>query len=300
MNLFDATTYDYLFKMILIGDSSCGKSSLLVRFSEGKFESSFISTIGIDFRIKTSLIEGKRIKLMVHDTSGQERFRCLTTSYYRGCHGVLLAYDVTSRESFNNLPRWLDRVSNLCKSDIEAKRDRDEKSGFVVLVAATKCDLDPSKHQVSAEEGRAFAASIEGKFVETSAKDGRGVDEAFKLLTKHCLWTAELTVRDNAPSTYGIPGVAGWHDDGKVILQPPTNYVPIASCCMGGGGEIAYSIASSVSSQIYSHQQQQWLLAKYLEMQEGPRIVGDDAVDGGMMMDAGDIELKPLRDRRTK
>lgn len=94
--------YDYLIKLLLIGDSGVGKSCLLLRFSDGSFTTSFITTIGIDFKIRTIELDGKRIKLQIWDTAGQERFRTITTAYYRGAMGILLVYDVTDESSFNS------------------------------------------------------------------------------------------------------------------------------------------------------------------------------------------------------
>ncbi|KAJ8538363.1 hypothetical protein K7X08_014903 [Anisodus acutangulus] len=95
--------YDYLIKLLLIGDSGVGKSCLLLRFSDGSFTTSFITTIGIDFKIRTIELDGKRIKLQIWDTAGQERFRTITTAYYRGAMGILLVYDVTDESSFNRV-----------------------------------------------------------------------------------------------------------------------------------------------------------------------------------------------------
>lgn len=94
--------YDFLIKLLLIGDSGVGKSCCLLRFSEDSFTPSFITTIGIDFKIRTIELDGKRVKLQIWDTAGQERFRTITTAYYRGAMGILLVYDVTDERSFNS------------------------------------------------------------------------------------------------------------------------------------------------------------------------------------------------------
>ena len=96
-------TYDYLIKLLLIGDSGVGKSCLLLRFSDDAFNTSFITTIGIDFKIRTVEIDNKRCKLQIWDTAGQERFRTITTAYYRGAMGILLVYDITDEQSFANI-----------------------------------------------------------------------------------------------------------------------------------------------------------------------------------------------------
>ena len=99
-------TYDYLIKLLLIGDSGVGKSCLLLRFSDDAFNTSFITTIGIDFKIRTVEIDNKRCKLQIWDTAGQERFRNITSAYYRGAMGILLVYDITDEQSFANIRNW--------------------------------------------------------------------------------------------------------------------------------------------------------------------------------------------------
>lgn len=101
---------EFLFKLLLIGDSGVGKSCLLLRFSDGTFNESFISTIGVDFKIKTIELDGKKIKLQIWDTAGQERFQTITSSYYRGAHGIVLVYDITDPRSFENIHKWLKEI----------------------------------------------------------------------------------------------------------------------------------------------------------------------------------------------
>ena len=102
--------YDYLFKLLLIGDSGVGKSCLLLRFADDTYTESYISTIGVDFKIRTIELDGKTIKLQIWDTAGQERFRTITSSYYRGAHGIIVVFDVTDQESFNNVKQWLHEI----------------------------------------------------------------------------------------------------------------------------------------------------------------------------------------------
>uniref|UniRef100_A0A7N9DFX5 small monomeric GTPase n=1 Tax=Macaca fascicularis TaxID=9541 RepID=A0A7N9DFX5_MACFA len=131
-----AKTYDYLFKLLLIGDSGVGKTCVLFRFSEDAFNSTFISTIGIDFKIRTIELDGKRIKLQIWDTAGQERFRTITTAYYRGAMGIMLVYDITNEKSFDNIRNWIRNIEERTHSvlipqafftlarDIKAKMDK--------------------------------------------------------------------------------------------------------------------------------------------------------------------------------
>ncbi|KAH3765245.1 Ras family protein [Pelomyxa schiedti] len=102
--------YDYLFKLLLIGDSGVGKSCLLLRFADDMYTESYISTIGVDFKIRTIELEQKTIKLQIWDTAGQERFRTITSSYYRGAHGIIIVYDITDAVSFNNVKQWMQEI----------------------------------------------------------------------------------------------------------------------------------------------------------------------------------------------
>src|SRR4051794_14346761 len=105
-----AETYDHLFKLLLVGDSNVGKTSLLLRFTQGSFNESVRNTVGVDLRVKMVNYRGKKLKLTIWDTAGQERFRTLTSAYYRGAHGVILVYSINDRDSFTNLSHWLKEI----------------------------------------------------------------------------------------------------------------------------------------------------------------------------------------------
>jgi len=162
---------DYLFKLLLIGDSGVGKSCLLLRFADDTYTESYISTIGVDFKIRTIEIDGKTIKLQIWDTAGQERFRTITSSYYRGAHGIIVVYDVTDLESFNNVKNWLHEI------------DRYAVEGVNKLLVGNKCDLI-SKKQVETNTAKEFADSLNIPFLETSAKTAVNVENAFITMAK--------------------------------------------------------------------------------------------------------------------
>mmetsp|Transcript_12647 Transcript_12647/g.38709 ORF Transcript_12647/g.38709 Transcript_12647/m.38709 type:complete len:209 (-) Transcript_12647:104-730(-) len=165
------SNYDYLFKLLLIGDSSVGKSCLLLRFSDGSFNESQMSTIGVDFKIRTLELDGRTFKLQIWDTAGQERFRTIAAAYYRGAHGIIIVYDVTNQQSFDNVEMWLSEVNKYGSGEVNK------------LLVGNKSDLK-SKRVVDTEKGREFAESNGMKFLETSAKTAENVEEAFLTMTR--------------------------------------------------------------------------------------------------------------------
>ena len=138
---------DYLFKLLLIGDSGVGKSCLLLRFADDTYTESYISTIGVDFKIRTIELDGKTIKLQIWDTAGQERFRTITSSYYRGAHGIIVVYDVTDVESFNNVKQWLHEIDRYACDNVNK------------LLVGNKCDLT-SKKVVEYQTAKEFAEQL--------------------------------------------------------------------------------------------------------------------------------------------
>ena len=107
--------HDHLFKLLIVGNSAVGKSALLLRYAEDTYDENYVTTIGIDFKVRTIEVQGKRVKMQIWDTAGQERFRTIGTAYYRNTHGVILVYDVTSRESFLTVERWLQEIRQNCE-----------------------------------------------------------------------------------------------------------------------------------------------------------------------------------------
>ena len=167
----DDDEYDYIFKVLLLGNSDVGKSSLLLRFVDSLWNDAFVPTIGVDFKVKTLEINNKKVKMQIWDTAGQERFRTVVSTYFRGAHGILLLYDVTNRDSFKNLENWL----------IEIEKNSSDK--VLKILLGNKCDLSDDR-QIPTEEGQAFAIRNGMEFMETSAKMNTNVSEAFETLGK--------------------------------------------------------------------------------------------------------------------
>lgn len=164
-------TEDYLFKIVLIGDSAVGKSNLLARYARNEFYPNSKSTIGVEFQTQTMEIDGKEIKAQIWDTAGQERFRAVTSAYYRGAVGALVVYDISRRQTFDNISRWLDELHS--HSDMNV----------VTVIVGNKTDLMDAR-EVSTEEGAALAEAQNIYFVETSALDSTNVQLAFQTVVK--------------------------------------------------------------------------------------------------------------------
>ncbi|KAM8949581.1 ras-related protein Rab-2A-like [Lycaon pictus] len=158
--------YAYLFKYIIIGDTGVGKSCLLLQFTDKRFQPVHDLTIGVEFGARMITIDGKQIKLQIWDMAGQESFRSITRSYYRGAAGALLVYDITRRDTFNHFTTWLE----------DARQH--SNSNMVIMIIGNKSDLE-SRREVKKEEGEAFAREHGLIFMETSAKTASNVEEAF-------------------------------------------------------------------------------------------------------------------------
>jgi small GTP-binding protein len=165
--------FDYRFNLTVLGNGGVGKSSLILRFADNSFKSDGSVTIGVDFRSRLLDLDGQRVKLMVWDLAGYDRFNSILKSHCRS-HGIVLAYDVTVRESFDSLPRWMSAIEQYGTG---------EASLFLV---GNKCDME-ERRVIRGSEGEDFARSLGIPFMETSAKDGTNVDEVFVKLASAIL-----------------------------------------------------------------------------------------------------------------
>jgi Ras-related protein Rab-8A len=199
MNSSSYLAYEAQVKLLTIGDSGVGKTNLLIRFTDESFSPSFITTIGIDFRSKFSLIDGRRIKINIWDTAGQDRFKTITQAYYKGADGVMLVYDVTDEKSFLSIKSWMKSLDNYADDSIKK------------ILVANKCDLVKDR-KVASSRGIDLAKEYGIPYFECSAKSGEGVAEAFDTLAK-------ISVK--------------FHDDStdNVIIPPSVSHIPLCSSC---------------------------------------------------------------------
>ncbi|XP_034382700.1 ras-related protein Rab-19-like [Cyclopterus lumpus] len=176
-------TFDFLFKIILVGDSNVGKTCLVQNFKSGIFSERQQNTIGVDFTVRTVDIEGKRVKMQVWDTAGQERFRTITQSYYRSAHGAIIAYDITRRPTFDSVANWIKEVETYGASNV------------VLVLIGNKTDLEQER-QVLFEEACNLAKDKDIlAALETSAKESQNVEEAFIMMARELMARNGLNVQ---------------------------------------------------------------------------------------------------------
>ena len=159
--------YDYLFKVLLLGDSDVGKSSLILRYTEETFSSKLVNSIGVDFKMKKKEIDGKVIKVQIWDTAGHERFRAITYSYYRGANAIIIVFDLSDKKSFISITEWLKQIEKHAKENV-----------YKFLVG-NKSDL-VEERKVSFKEAKDYADEHDLPYIETSAKEGININELFE------------------------------------------------------------------------------------------------------------------------
>ncbi|XP_015071420.1 ras-related protein Rab11D-like [Solanum pennellii] len=207
---------DYVFKVVLIGDSAVGKSQILARFARNEFSLDSKATIGVEFQTRTLVIQHKSVKAQIWDTAGQERYRAVTSAYYRGAVGAMLVYDITKRQTFDHIPRWLE--------ELRAHADRN----IVIILIGNKTDLKDQR-AVPTEDAKEFAQKEGLFFLETSALEATNVEDAFStVLTEifNIVNKKNLAADDNPPN--GNPASLS----GKKILVPgPAQVIPEKRAC---------------------------------------------------------------------
>ena len=224
--------YDLMFKILLLGDSGVGKSSLLLRYTKHEFNVDMRSTIGVEFALKYLKIDNFQLKVQIWDTAGMERYRSITSAYYKGAKGVIIVYDICREKSFENVDKWIE--------DFKSKADEDA----VILLIGNKNDLD-DKREVNKEEAELKAQKNKFAFMETSAKDNNNVDKAFETLFKEIVKNykdknggdiGEIKVKDeNKEYTNIIKGLSGGYQiqieykEDKNILD--SNELGERKCC---------------------------------------------------------------------
>ncbi|XP_010519373.1 PREDICTED: ras-related protein RABA4a [Tarenaya hassleriana] len=199
---------DYVFKVVLIGDSAVGKSQILARYARDEFSLDSKATIGVEFQTRTLVIDHKSVKAQIWDTAGQERYRAVTSAYYRGAVGAMLVYDITRRQTFDHIPRWLE--------ELRAHADKN----IVIILIGNKSDLEDQR-AVSTEDAKEFAEKEGLFFLETSALNATNVESAFltvlteifNIVNKKSLAAAEDEGNSNPGSLAGrkiniVPGPA--------------------------------------------------------------------------------------------
>ena len=200
--------YDCLFKIIIIGNSGSGKSSILNQYSDKTFDERHCSTIGVDFKIKTLSINNTNIKLQIWDTAGQERFATITTAYYRGAHGIFLVYDVTDRDSFDNLPKWVDDIRKFAAPNPK------------IYILANKVDLDLNR-KITEKEGRLFAENMGAEYSEISAKENINIDTCFNSIAENLLEAYKKKYNKQYNK----------HQSSPIITLEPQIITPNQTCC---------------------------------------------------------------------
>ena len=196
--------YDVKYKIMVLGESKVGKTSLIKRYTKDQFGGVYLTTVGMDFQDKIIEIEDKKVRLQVWDTAGQERFRNVTKSYFQSSQGLLVVYDITDKESFEKINFWVDNIKNNAPENAK------------LILVGNKCDL-ANERKVSYEEGENYAKNLNIKFFEASAKDGTNVNELFFYLANEIYQDNKLKGNNNS-------------NNGVILRLAPSNNVKRFGC----------------------------------------------------------------------
>lgn len=179
--------YDCRFKFVLVGDSGVGKSALLCRFTDQMYYDSYIATIGVDFKVKTIVVDDLRVKLEIWDTAGQERFRSIARCYYRNADAAIVVFDISERESFSHVQDWVDEITSTVQEEATINNDNNnnnnDRPGIACILVGNKCDLE-SRRKVPKDLAHKFALDKHLLYLETSARDNRNVYAVFQKLAR--------------------------------------------------------------------------------------------------------------------
>ena len=161
-----------VYKVLLLGDSTVGKTCFLMKYTDKTFQDIHMATIGLDYRLRSMRLKsGKSIKLQIWDTAGQDRFRAITKNYYKGSHGIILIYDITNTQSFENVKTWVNQIREEASSNV------------IIYIAGNKVDMEDER-KVDRDDGEKLAEELGFPFVETSAKNGININETFEDLVE--------------------------------------------------------------------------------------------------------------------
>ena len=164
---------DCVYKVLLLGDSTVGKTCFLLRYCDKTFQDTHLSTMGLDYRLKSmTLKSGKHVKLQIWDTAGQDRFRAITKNYYKGANGIILIYDITNLQTYENVKNWIAQIKE------------EANPNAIIYLAGNKIDVEEAEKVVKTEDGKKIAGEYKLKFYETSAKNGINVNEIFEDLVE--------------------------------------------------------------------------------------------------------------------
>ncbi|CAI5696809.1 ras-related protein Rab-15-like isoform X1 [Oreochromis aureus] len=208
-----AKQYDFLFRLLMLGDSGVGKTCMLRRFTESDFDTTHISTIGIDFKMKTLEVDGTKVRVQIWDTAGQERYQTITKQYYRRAQGIIFVYDITDKLSFKHIAKWVSDVDEYTTQKMET------------ILIGNKCD-DSLRREVSKNQGTKLAGSYGMEFFETSASKNININESFKRLTELVLQAHKRDVDNLLGSLDSYLDKAGLEEDKESTVP----HCPQRSC----------------------------------------------------------------------
>lgn len=200
------TQFDHCFKILLLGDSSVGKTSLITRYTEGLFQLTHVATLGIDFKVKFVTLDSKKIKIELWDTAGQERFRSLSKNYFKGAHGFIFIYDVTKEKTFEGVKTWI----------TQAKATTHLES-FQMILVGNKCDCPEEEREIMIDDLKKEATKNNCEFIETSAKEDINVSEMFSTLISNLTANADSLIEkepaENKSNNKGVKLTASEHNN---------------------------------------------------------------------------------------